>query len=440
MRIKKKALRKRLPQLPINFPAPIVIPFDYEKEKDRVECLCKRLADNEVEVRDLVLAQLPRYIKEVCSSYCDDDSNTTEGQAVEADDGSKGDEGEKQKQASAELDLLFDKLCLGIFFCFWHSDKPLVQHECAAKIVQLLHTPPTYELRRKFLKSMFAALVREWGKIDKWRVDKYLSLVRELVREAIVDCMGAVAEPKKQNARKGAAKKRRVEEEGDAPTEQEQRGQAHVSGVCEIFRKVVTCGNAVGLAMQLCDVFLDELIRAECPRALFEILARDVVCYAISQDNFLEKRVIDFFIIPIAAGTLESALSEEDAALIAEHLAASLKELSVGRGTARSARPACSEAQHILEEYVSRKKHPALYSTLSITDEQEMVRRAIVRADKQRLEDLRAPTVRSTRKGVVPKARKGARGDVGETGTSKKTKRRREMDEIANAESDDNSD
>ncbi|PWU92743.1 hypothetical protein C4B63_35g103 [Trypanosoma cruzi] len=72
MKIKKKELRRREAQLPINYPHPEVTDASvsveaatFKAEETRVEAICRRLAHNEVAVRDAVLAELPRYIRSV---------------------------------------------------------------------------------------------------------------------------------------------------------------------------------------------------------------------------------------------------------------------------------------------------------------------------------------------------------------------------------------
>ena len=72
-KIQKKKLRKRQAQLPINYPGPDVIPFNFEKEKARIENICRRLADNEVEVRDAVLKEIPRLLREMMAGWSDAD-------------------------------------------------------------------------------------------------------------------------------------------------------------------------------------------------------------------------------------------------------------------------------------------------------------------------------------------------------------------------------
>ncbi|KAK0537377.1 hypothetical protein OC834_000821 [Tilletia horrida] len=89
------------------------------------------------------------------------------------------------------------KLWKGIFYCFWMSDKPLVQQALAtelADLVLLIAKPAQGKKRTSeaeaavdsgrvnsalaFLQGFWSAMAREWPLIDKHRVDKYYLLMR----------------------------------------------------------------------------------------------------------------------------------------------------------------------------------------------------------------------------------------------------------------------
>ncbi|KAI0318993.1 ribosomal RNA processing protein [Amylostereum chailletii] len=73
------------------------------------------------------------------------------------------------------------KLWKGIFYCFWMSDKPLVQQALATELAELLLSiePTTSSL--DFLEGFWECLVREWSGIDRLRIDKYYMLIRRYV-------------------------------------------------------------------------------------------------------------------------------------------------------------------------------------------------------------------------------------------------------------------
>lgn len=78
-------------------------------------------------------------------------------------------------------DLEMAKLWKAIFFCFWHSDKPLVQQELAAALADMLLVPSAPKASFHFLKGFWEAMVREWSGLDYLRIDKYYMLVRKFV-------------------------------------------------------------------------------------------------------------------------------------------------------------------------------------------------------------------------------------------------------------------
>ncbi|KAG8857720.1 hypothetical protein FRB91_010957 [Serendipita sp. 411] len=78
-------------------------------------------------------------------------------------------------------DLEMAKLWKGIFYCFWLSDKPLVQQELAASLADLLLTMTSSPASFHFLRGFWEAMVREWSGLDYLRIDKYYLLVRKFV-------------------------------------------------------------------------------------------------------------------------------------------------------------------------------------------------------------------------------------------------------------------
>ncbi|KAJ6604828.1 nucleolar protein,Nop52-domain-containing protein [Mycena vulgaris] len=74
-----------------------------------------------------------------------------------------------------------DKLWKGIFYCFWMSDKPLVQQALATDLAELLLTITSLPSSLSFLRGFWETTVREWNGIDRLRLDKYYMLVRRFV-------------------------------------------------------------------------------------------------------------------------------------------------------------------------------------------------------------------------------------------------------------------
>ncbi|GBE77618.1 Nop52-domain-containing protein [Sparassis latifolia] len=73
------------------------------------------------------------------------------------------------------------KLWKGIFYCFWMSDKPLVQQALASELAEILLKISTTTSSLAFLRGFWEATVRDWNSIDRLRIDKYYMLIRRFV-------------------------------------------------------------------------------------------------------------------------------------------------------------------------------------------------------------------------------------------------------------------
>jgi ribosomal RNA-processing protein 1 len=112
--------------------------------------------------------------------------------------------------AGADARVQMMKMWKALFYCVWMSDKPAVQAELVQAVAEL---PRKLEATRGkgkaasnkddsetassrtravlFFECAFATLRREWMGLDRYRVDKYLLLLRRLVHELLVFCGGA---------------------------------------------------------------------------------------------------------------------------------------------------------------------------------------------------------------------------------------------------------
>jgi ribosomal RNA-processing protein 1 len=85
---------------------------------------------------------------------------------------------------ASEADLR--KLWQGLFFCLWHADKLLVQAEVATNLASLTHSGGTVEAGMRYLSAALWTVQQRWQTVDKYRVDKFLSLLRHLLRQALL--------------------------------------------------------------------------------------------------------------------------------------------------------------------------------------------------------------------------------------------------------------
>ncbi|KAJ2324263.1 hypothetical protein GGI00_005381, partial [Coemansia sp. RSA 2681] len=67
-----------------------------------------------------------------------------------------------------------------LFYCFWLSDKPLVQQELSWELANLVIVCKGSN-SVGFVRAFWETMCREWFDIDKHRIDKYLLLVRRMV-------------------------------------------------------------------------------------------------------------------------------------------------------------------------------------------------------------------------------------------------------------------
>ncbi|CEL56115.1 Ribosomal RNA processing protein 1 homolog B OS=Homo sapiens GN=RRP1B PE=1 SV=3 [Rhizoctonia solani AG-1 IB] len=73
------------------------------------------------------------------------------------------------------------KLWKGLFYCFWMSDKPLVQQELSSELANLALVIPSLDSAVGFIRGFWEAMVREWAGIDRYRINKYYMLIRRFV-------------------------------------------------------------------------------------------------------------------------------------------------------------------------------------------------------------------------------------------------------------------
>lgn len=84
----------------------------------------------------------------------------------------------RAKRAFDDLEL--QKLCKGLFFSMWFSDRPRTQQRLAddlASLLAVVHEDNFIPL----LSAFWAIIAREWDGIDQHRIDKFYLLLRRYV-------------------------------------------------------------------------------------------------------------------------------------------------------------------------------------------------------------------------------------------------------------------
>ncbi len=78
------------------------------------------------------------------------------------------------------------KLWKGLFYTMWFCDKPRPQQRLANELAKLF-SESIYEGQfDNFVESYWTIMIKEWRELDKWRLDKFLMLMRYVVRECFV--------------------------------------------------------------------------------------------------------------------------------------------------------------------------------------------------------------------------------------------------------------
>ncbi|BGP46977.1 hypothetical protein JCM10450v2_002829 [Rhodotorula kratochvilovae] len=150
--------------------------------------LGKFLASSEKHVRDKAVASLSRFLSAGRIQPRAQGEDEDKAQEEELPVGELKWDEEWTVDARLAPDEMA-KLWKGIFYCFWMSDKPLVQQQLAQTLADLaLDVRPKSKTRNGrvertraalcYLRGFWHAVVAEWYGMDKHRLDKFLLLIR----------------------------------------------------------------------------------------------------------------------------------------------------------------------------------------------------------------------------------------------------------------------
>ncbi|KAJ7542451.1 hypothetical protein O6H91_10G107300 [Diphasiastrum complanatum] len=77
-------------------------------------------------------------------------------------------------------DLDLKKIWKGLFYCVWHSDKAAVQADLIQRLASLL-LRLDLKIALQFFDCFVSTMRREWGGIDRLRLDKFYLLIRQFL-------------------------------------------------------------------------------------------------------------------------------------------------------------------------------------------------------------------------------------------------------------------
>ena len=229
------------------------------------QSLAKRLAHTEKSVRDEAFTMVGNWLESQLIS--DVEMLSTKGD----------DDGEADKDLKNELHLEMLKFWKALFYCVWMSDKPAVQMELVGKVAQLVRIFRKLEVERQggaavkghkstlqkhpsgqseallwnkraecglvFLRCFFETLTREWAGLDRYRLDKFLSLIRRMLHEAFLFCSDHTASKSSSEM-----------------TDWEAKSSA---GVATVLKEVMSAAlTPNGIRLHIADIYIDELFSA----------------------------------------------------------------------------------------------------------------------------------------------------------------------------------
>ncbi|XP_022220078.1 ribosomal RNA processing protein 1 homolog [Drosophila obscura] len=77
----------------------------------------------------------------------------------------------------------FLRIWKGLYYNMWMSDKPLVQEELAEQLAQMVDSfDGNTSCSLLYFSAFMRTMCQEWFGIDQWRMDKFLMLVRRMLR------------------------------------------------------------------------------------------------------------------------------------------------------------------------------------------------------------------------------------------------------------------
>jgi hypothetical protein len=217
------------------------------------QSLAKRLAHTDKSVRDDAFKMVGNWLESQLSSISIKEEDVLENQQ--------------------HLEML--KFWKALFYCVWMSDKPAVQMELVGKVAHLLrifYQPLTlssninnkkgkvqseksvWDHRAEngiiFFRCFFETLIREWAGLDRYRLDKFLSLIRKMLHEGFLFCSDRVNES-------GSSIKTTRDNE---MTNWETKASA---GVASVLSDVMSSSSTPnGIRLHIVDIFMDELLFA----------------------------------------------------------------------------------------------------------------------------------------------------------------------------------
>ncbi|EFJ10035.1 hypothetical protein SELMODRAFT_128938 [Selaginella moellendorffii] len=177
------------------------------------------------------------------------------------------------------------KIWKGLFYCYWHADKAIVQADLAERLASLIQRLPS-ELALQFFEGYLGTMRREWGGIDHLRMDKFYLLQRKFVSSMFM-----------------ALRQQRWDKEIVQRYMDALKNRAFLSN--DLF-------PAQGCSMHLADIFLEQLdgVLPEEKEVLGILLEPFYATLALGPDKNVLKRVKEGVFDRLLEAARESVKSE----------------------------------------------------------------------------------------------------------------------------------
>jgi len=181
------------------------------------------------------------------------------------------------------------KLWKGLFYYFWGVDKMLVQEEKADVICGYIHVFKTVDCSFLYIDTFFQTMAREWLAIDRYRLEKFMMLIRRFLHQCY-----QLLKHLKWNLK-------------------------WIKRFRKVMKKSVISGSAesapVGLKMHISDIYMEELAKVGADELTSEMVQQFLIPFCrvlIESDDsiYMDSISKDVFLYLINQDVDEDAFQE----------------------------------------------------------------------------------------------------------------------------------
>ncbi|CDW59025.1 nucleolar protein,Nop52 containing protein [Trichuris trichiura] len=115
----------------------------------------QKLANSDTTIRKRAFLALKKYIRQRCNG--------------------------KKSFSASDVSILWR----GLYYSMWLQDNPVKQENLADQIADLIGAFKSARQKLVFVKVFFTEIGKQWYNLDKWRMDKYMMLMRRFFRAIV---------------------------------------------------------------------------------------------------------------------------------------------------------------------------------------------------------------------------------------------------------------